>query len=120
MWQGLTGGQRQRLAALGVQPDAAPAGQAEGGAVKGAAGGGRGAGVGKASAFGRGMGALAQYRERTGSVTVPRSHVEEVPDGDGGTVAVKLGVWISNTKTRRAKLTEVQLERLAELGLDWR
>ncbi|MEE1782666.1 helicase associated domain-containing protein, partial [Streptomyces sp. SP17BM10] len=47
-------------------------------------------------------------------------HVEPVPDGDGGTVEVKLGVWISNTKTRRAKLTEEQLDQLAALGLHWR
>ncbi len=34
-------------------------------------------------------------------MTVPRGHVEEIPDGDA-TVEVKLGVWISNTKIRRA------------------
>ncbi|MFJ2582904.1 helicase associated domain-containing protein [Kitasatospora aureofaciens] len=75
---------------------------------------------GKVSAFDRGLAALGQYRERAGSVTVPRQHVEEIPDGDGGMVEVKLGVWISNTKSRRAKLTGEQLERLAALGLDWR
>ncbi|MFI9275235.1 hypothetical protein ACIGXM_31665 [Kitasatospora sp. NPDC052896] len=40
--------------------------------------------------------------------------------GGGDTVPVKLGVWISNTKTWRTKLTEAQLTALAELGLDWR
>jgi hypothetical protein len=34
-------------------------------------------------------------------------------------VPVKLGVWISNTKSRRAKLTQDQLAQLAGLGLDW-
>lgn len=48
-------------------------------------------------------------------MTVPRGHAEEREDGP-----VKRGVWISNTKTRRAKLTVDQLDRLAELGLDWR
>ncbi|WP_331742818.1 helicase associated domain-containing protein [Kitasatospora sp. NBC_01300] len=72
------------------------------------------------SGFDRGLAALAQYRERAGSVTVSRGHVEEIPDNDGGVVEVKLGVWISNTKTRRAKLAGEQLDRLAALGLDWR
>ncbi|MFD0403101.1 helicase associated domain-containing protein [Kitasatospora sp. NPDC127121] len=75
--------------------------------------------AGKPSAFERGLAALAQYRERTESVTVPRSHIEEIPDSDG-VVEVKLGVWISNTKSRRAKLTGEQLDQLAALGLDWR
>jgi hypothetical protein len=77
------------------------------------------AGAGKPSAFDRGLVALAQYRERTDGVTVPRQHIEEIEDGDGGTVEIKLGVWISNTKSRRAKLTGEQLDRLAALGLDW-
>ncbi|MGW4809350.1 Helicase associated domain protein [Kitasatospora sp. NPDC004272] len=111
VWRGLMDGQRERLAALGVEPLPAPAGQ-EKAAVKKAGG--------KVSAFDRGLAALAQYRERTGSVTVARGHVEEIPDGEGGSVEVKLGVWISNTKTRRAKLTGAQLDQLAALGLDWR
>ncbi|MFE7193949.1 helicase associated domain-containing protein [Kitasatospora sp. NPDC057595] len=99
--------------AAGIEPLAAPAGQGKGAAA-------RNVGRGKPSAFDRGLASLAQYQARTGSVTMPRSHVEEIPDGDGGTVEVKLGVWISNTKTRRAKLTGEQLEQLAALGLDWR
>ncbi|MGW3046377.1 helicase associated domain-containing protein [Kitasatospora sp. NPDC001159] len=109
VWQGLSEAQRERLAALGVEVLAAEPG-APRKAVKGASG-----------AFERGVAALAQYKVRTGSVTVPRSHVEELEEvGEGGAVLVKLGVWISNTKARRAKLTEAQLERLAALGLDWR
>jgi hypothetical protein len=57
------------------------------------------------------------HKSRTGSVTVPRSHVE-VLDSNGA--EVRLGVWITNTKTRRTKLTPQQLAALAELGLDWR
>jgi hypothetical protein len=52
-------------------------------------------------AFERGVAALAQYKTRTGSVTVPRGHVETLPDGS----EVRLGVFLSNSKTRRAKLT---------------
>lgn len=56
-----------------------------------------------------------------GSVTVPRQHIEEIRDSDDGAmVEVKLGAWISNTRTRRAKLTGEQLDQLAALGLDWR
>ncbi|MFI9325196.1 helicase associated domain-containing protein [Kitasatospora aureofaciens] len=61
VWQGLMAGQRERLAALDVEPLAAPAEEA---APK------KKAGAGKPSAFDRGVAALAQYRERTGSVTV--------------------------------------------------
>jgi hypothetical protein len=32
---------------------------------------------------------------------------------------VKLGVWVSNTKTRRHKLTQDQLAALRELGMEW-
>ncbi|MGP4013730.1 hypothetical protein [Streptomyces sp. 4N124] len=32
---------------------------------------------------------------------------------------VKLGVWLSNTKSRRAKLIAAKLSVLAALGLDW-
>ncbi|WP_375957857.1 helicase associated domain-containing protein [Streptomyces sp. NPDC056401] len=32
---------------------------------------------------------------------------------------VKLGVWVSNTKSRRDKLTADQLAALGALGVDW-
>jgi hypothetical protein len=32
---------------------------------------------------------------------------------------VKLGVWLSNTKSRRDKLAAEQLAALAALGMDW-
>ncbi|MEU1298722.1 hypothetical protein [Streptomyces shenzhenensis] len=59
---------------------------------------------------------LHSTRERTGTVgPVRRSHIETLPDG----TEVKLGVFLSNTKTRRDKLNAGQLERLADLGLEW-
>ncbi|MFD7283813.1 Helicase associated domain protein [Streptomyces sp. NPDC059862] len=67
-------------------------------------------------AFERGVAALAQYKARTGSVgPISRSHVEVLPDG----TEVKLGVFLSNTKSRRAKLTADKLQQLADLGLEW-
>ncbi|KND39137.1 helicase [Streptomyces stelliscabiei] len=38
-----------------------------------------------------------------------------MPDGSEG----KLGVFLSNSKSRRAKLTVDKLRALAGLGLDW-
>ncbi|WP_216725863.1 hypothetical protein [Streptomyces sp. NRRL S-31] len=32
---------------------------------------------------------------------------------------MKLGVFLANSKTRRARLTTDQLQQLAALGLDW-
>ncbi|GAA3482253.1 hypothetical protein [Streptomyces yanii] len=46
---------------------------------------------------------------------VGRQHVEELPDG----TTVRLGMFLSNQKSRRDKLTDQQLAQLAELGLAW-
>lgn len=32
---------------------------------------------------------------------------------------VKLGIWTSNTRARRDKLTQEQLDALRELGMEW-
>jgi hypothetical protein len=44
-----------------------------------------------------------------------RSQVERLDDG----TEVKLGVFLSNTKSRRAKLSADKLQVLADLGLQW-
>ncbi|MFI2740843.1 Helicase associated domain protein [Streptomyces sp. NPDC018711] len=103
VWAALSGGQRERLEAFGVLPHAPEAMEL---AKPAASAGG---------AFERGVAALAQYKGRTGSLTVPRAHVEALPDG----VEVRLGVWLSNTKSRRAALTADRLAALAGLGLEW-
>ncbi|MFJ9551956.1 hypothetical protein ACIRPF_38195 [Streptomyces erythrochromogenes] len=41
--------------------------------------------------------------------------MERLEDG----TEVKLGVFLSNTKSRRAKLTSDKLQALAALGLEW-
>ncbi|MFD4764423.1 Helicase associated domain protein [Streptomyces sp. NPDC058439] len=102
VWQALTEGQRERLEQLGITPlapEQAPAKPSKSGT----------------GAFEKGVAALEQYKARTGSVTVPRGHVERLEDG----TEVKLGVFLSNTKTRRAKLTTDKLAALAALGLEW-
>ncbi|MFE5097707.1 Helicase associated domain protein [Streptomyces sp. NPDC056638] len=100
VWHGLMPGQRERLERLGMEPSP-PETPTKPKAASGA--------------FERGIAALAQYKARTGSVTVPRVHVEALPDGS----EVKLGVFLSNTKSRRARLTTDKLATLAALGLDW-
>jgi superfamily II DNA or RNA helicase len=105
VWQALMDGQRQRLEQLGITPPP-PAPEAEVPAKHSTA---------PVSAFEKGVAALAQYKARTGSVTVPRGHVEVLPDG----TEVRLGVWLTNAKTRRAKLSADKLAALATLGLEW-
>ncbi|MFE7236496.1 Helicase associated domain protein [Streptomyces sp. NPDC057596] len=114
-WAQLLPEQQERLSKLGVKPTARPAPAAP--AAKSA-----GKGPSKAQqAFQRGLAALAQWVEREGAHRpVPRSHSEEiVVGGETEPVAVKLGVWVSNTKQRRDKLTQEQQDALAELGIEW-
>ncbi|MFE0379092.1 helicase associated domain-containing protein [Streptomyces inhibens] len=102
VWTGLVDGQRERLEQLGIVPlppeQKTPTKPSRGGP----------------GAFERGVADLHQYKTRTGTVNVPRGHVEQLDDG----TEVKLSVWLSNTKTRRAKLTPGKLAALADLGLD--
>ncbi|MFF4830101.1 Helicase associated domain protein [Streptomyces sp. NPDC001312] len=113
-WAQLSSEQQERLTRLGVQPTEAPTpAPAADRAAKG---------PNKAQqAFQRGLAALAQWVEREGSDRpVPRGHSEEIAvDGAAEPIAVRLGVWVSNTKTRRDKLTQEQLDALRELGMEW-
>lgn len=72
-------------------------------------------------AFQRGLAALTQWVKREGADRpVPRGHSEEITvDGETEPVNIKLGVWISNTKSRRDRLDADQLAALAKLGMDW-
>ncbi|MEH0415942.1 helicase associated domain-containing protein [Streptomyces sp. B21-083] len=45
--------------------------------------------------------------------------MEITVDGEAEPVTVKLGVWLSNTKSRRYKLTAEQRAALRELGMEW-
>ncbi|MFH8470642.1 helicase associated domain-containing protein [Streptomyces sp. NPDC017991] len=44
--------------------------------------------------------------------------MEITVDGEAEPVPVKLGVWLSNTKSRRDKLTAEQRAALRELGVE--
>ncbi|MFJ3250964.1 Helicase associated domain protein [Streptomyces sp. NPDC086782] len=113
-WAQLSTEQQERLSQLGIKPAQAPSpAPAATRATKGPS---------KAQqAFQRGLTALAQWVEREGAHRpVPRSHSEEIAvDGETEPVAVKLGVWVSNTKSRRDKLAQDQLDALRELGIEW-
>ncbi|MFD3788733.1 Helicase associated domain protein [Streptomyces cyaneofuscatus] len=102
VWNTLLPEQQTRLEALGLKrrTETTPAAPA---AKKGTGG-----------AFERGITALTQYAAREGRVVVPRAHIEETPHGP-----VRLGTWISNTRSRREKLTGEQREQLTALGIDW-
>ncbi|MFJ8398804.1 Helicase associated domain protein [Streptomyces sp. NPDC094144] len=106
VWTALTDRQRERLEAIGVLPVTAeletPAKPP----------------TPTLSAFEKGVAALAQYKARTGSVTVPRTHEERILI-DGQEHLIKLGIWTMNQKSRRTKLTTNKLTTLANLGIQW-
>jgi hypothetical protein len=114
VWARLLPEQQERLSTLGIKPLEAPSpAPAARRAMKGAS---------KAQqAFQRGLAALTQWVEREGAHRpVPRGHGEEITiDGETEPVTIRLGVWITNTKSRRDRLDADQLAALAELGMDW-
>ncbi|WP_406389032.1 Helicase associated domain protein [Streptomyces sp. NBC_00211] len=113
-WARLLPEQQERLTALGVEPAQAPSPVPEASRTA--------KGPSKAQqAFQRGLAALTQWVEREGAHRpVPRAHGEEIAvEGSAEPVIVKLGVWVSNTRARREKLTADQLAALAALGVDW-
>ncbi|WP_326793885.1 Helicase associated domain protein (plasmid) [Streptomyces sp. NBC_00841] len=111
-WAQLNEEQQRRLTGHSVKPAARP--QKAPARTSAKTGAGKGAARGTA-AFQRGVAALAQYIQREEKTIVGRAHVEELPDG----TTVRLGVFLSNQKTRRHRLTDAQLAALAELGLEW-
>lgn len=64
--------------------------------------------------FMRNLAAAAAYARREGHLNVPRKHIE-ITDG----AEVKLGIWISNQRSRRARLHPQRIEALDQLGMRW-
>ncbi|KEF03590.1 helicase [Streptomyces rimosus subsp. rimosus] len=128
-WEQLHDGQRERLAALGIGPASPDEDQdvVEDGPVGTEAFPNGVPGLAGMNTFERGVAALTQYQARENTLTVPRKHTETLrpaeADGDGKDggeeVLVRLGVWLSNTRSRRAKLRPEQHTVLADLGLEW-
>ncbi|MFE7579486.1 Helicase associated domain protein [Streptomyces sp. NPDC057521] len=121
-WAQLMPEQRERLAALGVRGATLPVAAAAPAKLRPALTAKfkrpRKPGSKAQAAFQRGLKALVQWVEREGQRAVPRGAVVEVVV-DGETVPVRLGVWLSNTRSRRDKLTTQQLAALAALGMEW-
>ncbi|GGR64539.1 hypothetical protein GCM10010251_96380 [Streptomyces aurantiogriseus] len=113
-WAQLSSEQQERLSQLGIKPLEAPSPAPT--ATHAAKGPGK-----AQQAFQRGLAALAQWVEREGAHRpVPRGHSEEIMvDSEAEPVVVKLGVWVSNTKSRRDQLAQEQLDALRELGMEW-
>lgn len=116
--------QQERLGKLGVQgaalPVAASAPEELSPSLAAALKGPKKAGSKAEAAFQRGLTALAQWVEKEGQRAVPRGAAVEIEiDGETEPVPVKLGVWLSNTKSRRDKLTTEQRAALTALGMEW-
>lgn len=107
-WDELNNEQRERLTALGITPAETPAP-----AVL--------AGGARAAAFELGLQAARQYLQREGTLEgVSRKHQEVVVDPATGTEhTIRLGVWISNVKSRRGSLTPERAAALNDLGIRW-
>ncbi|EGJ72789.1 putative helicase-like protein (plasmid) [Streptomyces sp. Tu6071] len=116
VWAKLSTEQRARLEALGLRPtETAPRRGVEG---TGAAGSGKRTAAAR-TAFQRGLAALAQWVEREGAEKpVPRKHTETV-SVDGEDVDVRLGVWVSNVKSRFDGMGEDERGQLTALGVPW-
>ncbi|MYW04400.1 hypothetical protein GT354_40235 [Streptomyces sp. SID3343] len=61
----------------------------------------------------------AAYRARVGSLEVPRAHVETVVAFDGRPEDLRLGVWVTTTRSRRPKLPAERVAALDALGMRW-
>ncbi|MFT9474631.1 helicase associated domain-containing protein [Streptomyces sp. 11-1-2] len=50
---------------------------------------------------------------------MPRKRVETIVDDAGVEQTIKLGVWLTNQRSRRGTLTEERAAALNELGIRW-
>ncbi|MFE9454553.1 Helicase associated domain protein [Streptomyces sp. NPDC006739] len=111
-WKLLSTEQQARLTRLGIKPSEASTPAPAAGPTKGT--------IKAQQAFQRGLAALMQWIEREGHRPVPRGAAVEITlDDETEPVTVRLGVWISNTRARRDKLTYDQRAALRELGVEW-
>ncbi|MFF5638424.1 Helicase associated domain protein [Streptomyces sp. NPDC012825] len=99
-WEILHEQQRRLLAELGVTPG--------GGGIQSAPR------LTQDHKFTRNLAAAAAYARREGHLNVPRKHIE-IADG----TEIKLGIWISNQRSRRATLHPQRIEALDLLGMRW-
>jgi hypothetical protein len=80
----------------------------------------------------RNLAAAAQYRQREGNLDVPRNHKEQLLLNNGGesdaesnnsgkpqVVTVALGLFIANSRARKATIPTERAKRLTQLGMRW-
>ncbi|NEA60367.1 DEAD/DEAH box helicase family protein [Streptomyces sp. SID13666] len=76
----------------------------------------------------RNLAAAAQYQAREGHLNVPRNHQEQLLLDDAGAsdpgtevtgVTVALGLFIANSRARKATIPAERAARLTELGMRW-
>ncbi|MFE3199152.1 helicase associated domain-containing protein [Embleya sp. NPDC059237] len=121
-WDGLNEPQREQLRALGLTPPAAAdtaAAEAEAEAAAVPVPDGPRPKRTREQAWAIAVAAAAAYRNRVGHLEVPRAHVETVVAFDGWPEDVRLGVWVTTTRSRRAKLPAERIEVLDALGMRW-
>ncbi|MFC8929763.1 Helicase associated domain protein [Streptomyces albidoflavus] len=99
-WDTLHEEQRRLLAELGVTPS--------GGGIRSAPR------LTQDHKFMRNLAAAAAYAQREGHLNVPRRHIE-ITDG----AEIKLGIWISNQRSRRTGLHPQRIDALNALGMRW-
>ncbi|MFI6588366.1 Helicase associated domain protein [Embleya sp. NPDC050493] len=118
-WDGLNEPQREQLLALGLTPPATvDAAAAEAPAAVPVPDGPRPKRT-REQAFTIALSAAAAYRARVGHLEVPRGHVETVVAFDGWPEDVRLGVWVTTTRSRRPKLPAERIAALDALGMRW-
>jgi len=67
----------------------------------------------------RNLAAATQYRTREGHLNPPRNHREAIVLDDGTTELVGLGLFVENSRRRRADIPAERAQRLTELGMRW-
>ena len=70
-------------------------------------------------AFTAALDTATAYRTPAGHPQVPRGHVETVVAFDGWREDVRLGVWVTTTRSRRAKLPAERIAALDAIGMRW-
>ncbi|MYS79602.1 helicase associated domain-containing protein [Embleya scabrispora] len=118
-WDTLGEEQRGRLVGLGLTPPGAAADTVALPVGEAPEPGGPRPKRSREQAFAIALSAATAYRERVGHLEVPRGHVETVVAFDGWREDVRLGVWITTTRTRRPKLPAERIAALDALDMRW-
>lgn len=63
--------------------------------------------------------AAKQYYQREGHLRVPRKHIETIVGEHQEERQLRLGAWISNQRSRAARLTPERVEQLSAIGVRW-